>query len=183
MAPDSPILRAVSLTVPADRAVGGSSASASASTSSPPSPSRSPLPVDPVTGEAAAIDPETGEPIAVRRRLLDQAHVARRRGPRARRRRHRMSTSCAWTCRRPRRSPTPRTRVHSSPWCCGRTKTRATSTAAATARPTDTLLTRYNFRVPETIDGRRSTPQPIAFPTPFPNEPYLSPAPLPSPEP
>jgi hypothetical protein len=47
---------------------------------------------------------------------------------------------------------------------------------------TDTLLTRYNFRVPETIDAQEYA-QPVAFPTPFPNEPYLSPAPLPSPSP
>ena len=37
---------------------------------------------------------------------------------------------------------------------------------------TDTLLTRYNFRVPEHIDGT-DYPQPIAFPSPFPNEEYL----------
>jgi hypothetical protein len=47
---------------------------------------------------------------------------------------------------------------------------------------TDTLLTRYNFRVPEKIDGLEYG-QPLAFPSPFPNEPYLSPAPEPSPSP
>jgi hypothetical protein len=47
---------------------------------------------------------------------------------------------------------------------------------------TDTLLTRYNFRVPETIDGL-AYEQPLAFPSPFPAEPYLSPPPLPSPSP
>jgi hypothetical protein len=49
---------------------------------------------------------------------------------------------------------------------------------------TDTLLTRYNFRIPENIDGV-GYPQPIAFPSPFPNQPYLSPAPseLPQPSP
>jgi hypothetical protein len=46
----------------------------------------------------------------------------------------------------------------------------------------DTLLTRYNFRVPEVIDGV-VYPQPIAFPTPFPAEPYLSPPPVQTPEP
>jgi hypothetical protein len=47
---------------------------------------------------------------------------------------------------------------------------------------TDTLLTRYNFRIPENIDGL-VYPQPIAFPSPFPAEPYLSPAPVASPAP
>ena len=49
---------------------------------------------------------------------------------------------------------------------------------------TDRLITRYNFAIPESIDGLNYA-QPIAFPSPFPAEPYLSPAPSlePSPSP
>ncbi len=50
---------------------------------------------------------------------------------------------------------------------------------------TELILERYNFPIPERIDGVEY-PQPIAFPTPFPNEPYLdltaSPSPSPDPE-
>ena len=47
---------------------------------------------------------------------------------------------------------------------------------------TDTLLTRYNFRIPETIDGT-VYPQPIAFPSPFPATEYLEDTLPPSPSP
>ena len=46
---------------------------------------------------------------------------------------------------------------------------------------TDRLLTRYNFPIPKQIDGVLYE-QPVAFPSPFPAEPYLSPAPSPSPQ-
>ncbi len=48
----------------------------------------------------------------------------------------------------------------------------------------DRLMTRYNFPIPETIDALEY-PQPAAFPSPFPAEPYLEleePSPSPSPE-
>ncbi|HSM34711.1 MAG TPA: hypothetical protein VK987_11550, partial [Anaerolineae bacterium] len=48
----------------------------------------------------------------------------------------------------------------------------------------DRLLTRYNFPIPELIDGL-TYPQPAALPSPFPAEPYLldQPAVSPSPNP
>jgi len=47
---------------------------------------------------------------------------------------------------------------------------------------TDVLIARYNFRVPESIDGT-VYPQPVAFPSPFPAEPYLDLTVTPSPSP
>ena len=46
----------------------------------------------------------------------------------------------------------------------------------------DSMFTRYNFRLPQKIDGL-TYGQPGAYSTPFPNEPYLTPAPLASPSP
>ena len=47
---------------------------------------------------------------------------------------------------------------------------------------TDRILTQYNFPFPEFIEGA-AYPQPSPFPTPFPAEAYLSPPPSPSPSP
>jgi len=47
---------------------------------------------------------------------------------------------------------------------------------------TDTLLTRYNFRIPELIEAA-DYPQPQYFPSPFPNTEYLEDQVLPSPTP
>jgi hypothetical protein len=46
----------------------------------------------------------------------------------------------------------------------------------------DRLLTRYNFPIPEIIDGL-GYPQPVAQPSPFPAEPYLDLTTSPSPSP
>jgi Flp pilus assembly protein CpaB len=46
----------------------------------------------------------------------------------------------------------------------------------------DRVLSRYNYAIPETIQGA-DYPQPEAFPSPFPAEPYVELAPSPSPEP
>jgi Flp pilus assembly protein CpaB len=47
---------------------------------------------------------------------------------------------------------------------------------------TDTLLTRYNFRIPQVIEAA-DYPQPQYFPSPFPNTEYLEDQVLPSPTP
>jgi hypothetical protein len=46
----------------------------------------------------------------------------------------------------------------------------------------DRLMARYNFAIPEIVDGL-DYPQPAAFPSPFPAEPYLELEPEPSPTP
>ena len=46
----------------------------------------------------------------------------------------------------------------------------------------DRVMDRYNFPIPEFIDAF-DYPQPVAFPSPFPAEPYVELAPSPSPEP
>jgi hypothetical protein len=46
----------------------------------------------------------------------------------------------------------------------------------------DRVLTRYNFPIPETIDGV-DYPQPAAYPSPFPAEPYVDFTVEPSPTP
>ena len=175
VAPDSPILRAVSLTVPAERAVGGLVAWASTSTSSRPSPSRSTAAGRPRDRRAAGGRPRdraSRSPFADG--LLDQAHVARRRDPRARETAP-TSTSCARTCRRPRRSPTPRRRAPQFTMVlrprrghAGRRPQHATARPRTRSSPATTSASRRRSTAPEYA-------QPIAFPSPFPNEPYLSP--------
>jgi len=180
VAPDSPYLRAVSLTVPADRAVGGKVAVGQRVDLIATIPITVTGPVDPETGEPLTVDPETGEPLP----FIDGS-----------------STKLMWL------DVEILVRDEASDVYIVRTDLQTTEEIAhaqtqgaeftMVLRPnedtrdvdrssygetTDTLLTRYNFRVPEKIDGLEYG-QPVAFPSPFPNEPYLSPAPAPSPSP
>ena len=184
VAPDSPIYRAVSLTVPADRAVGGLISAGQRVDilgTLPVDPAvELVVPVDPVTGLPETTDPETGEPVTytggpstklmwldveilnrnpdsdiyiVRADLQTAEEIAAAQN---------IGVSFTMVLR-----PEEDTRdVDRSTY--GESK--------------DTLLARYNFRVPVAIDGTTYL-QPIAFPSPFPNEPYLTPAPEPSPTP
>jgi|GEM_PF-850506 len=174
--PDSPVLRAVSLTVPVDRATGGLIAPLQRvdvlGTISFPVV----VPIDPETGEPA-VDPETGEPIGYTG------------GP---------STKPMWLDVKVLAHP-----EGTDQYVLRMNLKQAEEVAAAQAagaqfslvlRPevdtrdldrsaygetTDRLLSRYNFPIPEIMDGI-DYPQPAAFPTPFPAEAYLSPAPSPS---
>jgi len=180
VSPDSPIWRAVSLIVPGERAVGGLIAPGQRVDVIATLPIAVSLPVDPVTGETAAVDPETGEPftyaegsstklmwldmeILVRNQDSD-IYVLRTDLQTSEEVAHAQNQGAQFTMvLRP------------------ETDTREVDRSSY-GETTDTLLTRYNFRVPESIDGS-TYEQPIAFPSPFPAEPYLSPPPLPSPSP
>jgi Flp pilus assembly protein CpaB len=180
VAPDSPILRAVSLTVPSDRAVAGLVGTGQRVDLIATLPIAVSVPLDPESGLPSENDPETGEPFSF---------IAG------------SSTKLMWLdveiITRPEDSDlyVVRTDLQTAEEIAHAQNQGAQFTMAL--RPgtdtrdidrsnfgetTDTLLARYNFRVPESIDGT-VYPQPIAFPSPFPNEPYLSPAPLPSPSP
>jgi Flp pilus assembly protein CpaB len=179
VSPDSPVYRAVSLTVPAERAVGGLIAAGQRVDLIATVPISVSVPVDPVTG-LPATNPETGEPfnyaegsttkvmwldveILVRNPDSD-LYIIRTDLQTAEEIAHAQNQGAQFTMvLRP------------------ETDTRDVDRSSY-GETTDTLLSRYNFRVPETIDGA-TYEQPIAFPTPFPAEPYLSPAPLPSPTP
>jgi Flp pilus assembly protein CpaB len=179
VSPDSPIYRAVSLTVPADRAVGGLIAAGQRVDLIATMPVAVSLPVDPLTGQVAT-DPETGEPFAYAegsstkvmwldveilvRNPDSDLYIIRTDLQTAEEIAHAQNQGASFTMvLRP------------------ETDTRDVDRSAY-GETTDTLVSRYNFRVPESIDGL-TYEQPIAFPTPFPAEPYLSPAPLPSPTP
>ena len=172
VAPDSPILRAVSLTVPADRAVGGLVA----------------------VGEHVDVIATVAHPVDRSRRPRDgRATGDRPRDGRADPLRDGSTTKLMWidleillrddgsdvyivradlqTSEEIAHAQTQGaefTMVLRPP---EDTRDIDRSTYGET---TDTLITRYNFRVPEKIDGLEY-PQPVAFPSPFPNEPYLSP--------
>jgi Flp pilus assembly protein CpaB len=179
VAPDSPIYRAVSLTVPADRAVGGLIAAGQRVDLIATMPIAVSVPVDALTG-APATNPETGEPFAYAegsstkvmwldveilvRNPDSDLYIIRSDLQTAEEIAHAQNQGAAFTMvLRP------------------ETDTRDVDRSAY-GETTDTLISRYNFRVPESIDGL-TYEQPIAFPTPFPAEPYLSPAPIPSPTP
>jgi Flp pilus assembly protein CpaB len=182
VAPDSPVLRAVSLDVPNDRAVGGYVTSGDHVDVIATFPMSVTIPVDPETGLTAAVNPETGEP-------FDYTAGS--------------STKLMWLdvkiITRPEDTSTyiVRTDLQTAEEIAHAQNQGAQFTLAL--RPeadirdvdrsnygetNDTLVTRYNFRVPETIDGT-VYPQPIAYPSPFPAEPYLdlTAAPTPTPEP
>lgn len=181
IAPDSPILRAVSLNVPNDRAVGGFITTNDRVDVIATFPMSVDLPVDPETGAVTQTDPETGATFS----YIPGS-----------------STKLMWldvkVITRPEDSSTyiVRTDLQTAEEIAHAQNQGAQFTLAL--RPetdirdvdrsnygetTDTLVTRYNFRVPETIDGT-VYPQPIAYPSPFPAEPYLdlTVAPSPSPE-
>lgn len=183
IAPDSPVLRAVSLIVPPDRAVGGFIGSDDRVDIIATFPMSVNLPVDPETGAVQATDPETGEPfsyvpgsstklmwldVQILTRPEDTAdtYIIRTDLQTAEEIAHAQNQGAQFTMAL---RPKPDTRdIDRSNY----------------GETTDTLVTRYNLRIPETIDGT-VYPQPIAFPSPFPAEPYLvieaTPSPTPDP--
>lgn len=180
VSPDSPILRAVSLTVPADRAVGGLIGDGQRVDLIATFPIAVTVPLDPETGQP--LDAETGDALTftsgstTKLMWLDvkiishpvdtETYILRMDLQTAEEVAHAQNQGGQFT-------------MVLRPELDTRDVDRSNF-----GETTDTLLTRYNFRVPENIDGT-VYPQPIAFPSPFPNEPYLSPAPseLPSPSP
>lgn len=178
--PDSPVLRAVSLTVPAERAVGGLITAGQRVDLLATFPIVVSLPVNPLTGEVAATDPETGEPLtyaegsSTKLMWLDAEILVR--NPESDLYILRMDLQTAEEVAHAQNQGAQFTMVLRPP-----TDTRDIDRSSY-GETTDTLLTRYNFRVPETIDGL-TYEQPIVFPTPFPAEPYLTPPPSPSPIP
>jgi Flp pilus assembly protein CpaB len=181
VAPDSPILRAVSITVPAERAVGGLIGAGQRVDLIATFPVAVTLPVDPVTG-TAAVDPETGEPFALtsgsstKVMWLDAEILVRNQETAPDVYILRVDLQTAEEIAHAQNQGASFTMVLRPP-----SDTRDVDRSSY-GETDDTLITRYNFRIPETIAGD-GYPQPIAFPTPFPAEPYLSPAPLESPEP
>ena len=179
--PFSPILRAVSLTVPPDRAVGGLVAEGQRVDLIATVPIAVSVPIDPVTG-AVGVNPETGEPypyiagsstklmwldVEIIKRIPESAdYVFRMDLQTAEEVAHAQNQGAAFTMVL---RPDEDTREIDR---------------SSYGETTDRLITRYNFAVPESIDGV-GYPQPIAFPSPFPAEPYLSPPPSlePSPSP
>ena len=180
IAPDSPVLRAVSLIVPPARAVGGYIAANDRVDVIATFPMNVTLPQD-ETGAVTANDPETGEPFAY---TTGQ------------------STKLMWLdvkiLTRPEESGDTyiiRTDLQTAEEIAHAQNQGAQFTMALRPKPDtrdvdrsnygetlDTLVTRYNLRIPETIDGT-TYPQPIAFPSPFPAEPYLEFEVAPSPSP
>jgi Flp pilus assembly protein CpaB len=182
VAPDSPIWRAVSLTVPAERAVGGLIADGQRVDIIATLPIEVSLPVDDETGEPLATG-EDGDPLpftsgqSTKLMWLDMkvishpadtaTYIVRADLQTSEEIAHAQNQGAAFT-------------MVLRPEIDTRDVDRSNY-----GETTDQLLTRYNFRVPEIIDGVEY-PQPISFPSPFPAEPYLSPAPseapLPSPD-
>jgi Flp pilus assembly protein CpaB len=177
---DSPVLRAVSLTVPAERAVAGYITATDRVDIIATFPMSVTLPVDPETGESTATDPETGEPFtyiagsSTKLMWLDvkiitrpedgSTYIIRADLQTAEEIAHAQNQGAQFTMVL--RPETDTREIDRSNY----------------GETTDTLVARYNFRIPETIDGA-AYPQPIAFPSPFPAEPYLDLAPSPSPTP
>ena len=180
VAPDSPVLRAVSLSVPAERAVGGLVVQDQRVDIIATMPIAVTVPIDPATGLPAEDNPETGLPYAyetgssTKLMWLDvkilqhpegsDTYVVRADLQTAEEIAHAQNQGAQFSMAlRP------------------DTDTRDIDRSNH-GETNDTLLTRYNFRIPESIDGTRYQ-QPIVYPSPFPAEPYLSPAPLESPIP
>ena len=180
VSPDSPILRAVSMTVPAERAVAGLVAVGQHVDLIATLPITVTGPVDPETGEPLAVDPETGEPLpfvegsTTKLMWLDVEILARETGSDVYIVRADLQTS----------EEIAHAQTQGAEFTMVLRPDEDTRDVdrSTYGETTDTLLTRYNFRVPEKIDGLEYG-QPVAFPSPFPNEPYLSPAPEPSPSP
>jgi Flp pilus assembly protein CpaB len=178
--PTSPILRAVSLTVPSDRAVGGLVAAGQRVDLIATIPITVNLPLDPETGEPLAVDPETGAAFpyvagsSTKLMWLDaeilvhapdsDSYIFRMDLQTAEEVAHAQNQGAAFTMvLRPDQDTRDIDR-------------------SSYGETTDRLLTRYNFAIPELIDGVLYE-QPVPFPSPFPAEPYLSPPPSPSPSP
>ena len=179
VAPDSPILRAVSLTVPSERAVGGLVAAGQRVDLIATMPIEVNLPPDPITGEVPT-DPETGEPFSyisgsttklmwldveiLVRNIESDIYILRMDLQTSEEVAHAQKQGAQFTMVL---RPDEDTRDIDR---------------SSFGETTDRLLTRYNFAIPETIDGGDYA-QPIAFPSPFPAEPDLSPPPTGSPSP
>jgi Flp pilus assembly protein CpaB len=179
VAPNSPVLRAVSLVVPAERAVGGLIAEGQRIDVIATLPFDVTVPLDPETG-APAIDPETNEPItytsgsSTKPMWMDVPVIGRPEG------------SDTYILRMDLQAAEEVALAQS----LGAQFTFVLRPAVDTrevdrseyGETQDRLLVRYNFPIPELIDGV-TYPQPAAFPSPFPAEPYLEGAPSPSPNP
>ena len=180
VSPDSPVYRAVSLTVPAERAVGGLIGSGQRVDIIATATIDVAVPLDPETGEPTENDPETGEPFAyvagsstkimwldvkiLQKTEGSDVYVLRAELQTAEEIAHAQNQGAQFT-------------MVLRPDIDTRDIDRSTY-----GETTDVLLTRYNFRVPQSIDGT-TYEQPIAYPSPFPAEPYLEAAsPSPSPE-
>ena len=181
VAPDSPYLRAVSLTVPPERAVGGLIAVDQRVDviATMPFVALNDL-TDPETG-APLVDPETGEPVA---------YVSG------------SSTKPMWldieVIGRPEGNPElyilrmdlQQAEEVALAQNVGAQFSLALRPAVDTrevdrsffGETQDRLMDRYNFPIPEFIDAF-DYPQPAAFPSPFPAEPYVELEPLPTPTP
>jgi Flp pilus assembly protein CpaB len=180
VAPDSPVLRAVSLTVPAERAVGGLVGEGEHVDIVATVEFQVEPPVDPTTGQPLTTDPETGQPVLfqtgfstktmwtdleiLNHELGTDVYVVRADLQTSEEIAHAQTQGAEFTMAL--RPPEDTRDIDRSNY----------------GETSDSLISRYNFRVPEKIEGD-AYPQPIAFPSPFPNEPYLSPAPLATPEP
>ncbi len=180
VAPDSPPYRAVSLTVPSDRAVAGLVADGQRVDIIATFPMAVTLPIDPNTGEPTATNPETGQPFtyeqgsSTKLMWLDVKIIAH------------TADSDLYVIRADLQTAEEIAQAQNQ----GAQFTMVLRPAVDTrdvdrstyGETSDTLLTRYNFRVPETIDGV-TYPQPIYFPSPFPAEPYIDLTATPSPTP
>jgi len=170
VAPDSPVWRAVSLVVPAERAVGGLIGDQQRIDVLATLPFPVNVPLDPETGQPA-VDPETGEPIAfttgssTKPMWLDVKVISRPEG-----------NPDLYILRMDMQQAEEVALAQSLGAQFSLVLRPALDTRdldrSAYGETQDRLLTRYNFPIPETIDGL-TYPQPAAFPSPFPNEPYL----------
>jgi Flp pilus assembly protein CpaB len=166
---DSPVLRAVSLVVPAERAVGGLIAAGQRIDVIATLPFDVTIPVDPETG-APAVDPETNEPItytsgsSTKPMWMDVPVIGRAEG------------SDTYILRMDLQAAEEVALTQSLGAQFTLVLRPAVDTRevdrSAYGETQDRLLTRYNFPIPELIDGL-TYPQPAALPSPFPAEPYL----------
>jgi len=176
VAPDSPVYRAVSLSVPSDKAVGGLVGPGQRVDIIATMPFPAIAAIDPETGEAE-VDPETGEPIAytggtsTKLMWLDMKVITHPEGGSLYVFRTDLQTAEEITLAQ-------NVGAQFSMVLRPALDTRDVDRSSY-GETMDRLITRYNFPVPENIDGA-TYPQPLAFPSPFPAEPYLSPAPAPS---
>jgi Flp pilus assembly protein CpaB len=179
IAPDSPAFRAVSLTVPSERAVGGLVGPGQRVDIIATMPFPGIASVDPETG-VADVNPETGEPSTFiggpssKLMWLDTKIITHPEG------------TDLYILRMDLQTAEEVALAQSIGAAFSMVLRPALDTRDVDrsnyGETSDRLLTRYNFAVPESIDGAEY-PQPIAFPSPFPAEPYLSPAPSASPSP
>ena len=177
--PDSPAYRAVSLTVPAERAVGGLIGPNQRVDVIATMPFPDLGVVNPDTGERA-VDEETGEPLlytagnSSKPMWLDVKVITHPEG------------TDLYVMRMDLQAAEEVALAQSLGASFSLVLRPALDTRdidrSAYGETQDRLLTRYNFPVPEVIDAF-TYEQPVPFPSPFPAEPYLSPAPSASPSP